>query len=169
MESFRSLRGRQQPLVLALLPLDPGGVVHPGQPAVDGRTELGLAAQTDGEGEVADAEAETRPDLGEGAKLVQLAQAVPAVAAGAARGDDEAGLLEIAEHARRPARAGGGVADVERVHRQNPNTVVSRLAGSNAGGGAGDAVEPALGDGLLRRCAPRRELLLPDVAARAGG
>ena len=52
----------------------------PGEPAVDRRAELGLAPQPDGESDVADAEAEAAPELGERAKLVQLAQAVLAVA-----------------------------------------------------------------------------------------
>ena len=65
------------------------------------------------------------PQLGERAELVQLAQAVEPVARGRARRDDEPGLLEIAEHPGRPAGAGGGVRDVERIHRRDLNKAVS--------------------------------------------
>src|SRR5579884_2916917 len=128
MKSFR-LRGPQQPLVLALLPLDPTALLlDVREPAVDRRAELGLAAQSRREGDVADPQPEAAAQLGEGAELVELAQPVEAVAGRGARRDDEARLLEVAEHACRPAGAPRGVPHVERVHRRNLNTDVSRLA-----------------------------------------
>src|SRR5436190_4086447 len=116
MESFR-LCGRQQPLVLTLLPLHPGELVlDVGEPALDRGAELGLPAQPRGEGDVTDPEAEAAPQLGERAELVQLAQAVEPVAGGRARRHDEPGLLEIAEHAGGPAGASGRMGDVKRIH-----------------------------------------------------
>src|SRR5207244_11562218 len=95
-------------------------VLDVGEPAVDGRAELGLPAQSRGEGDVADPEAEAAPQLGERAELVQLAQAVEPVAGGRARRDYEPGLLEIAEHAGGPAGASGGMTDAERIQRGRP-------------------------------------------------
>src|SRR4051812_9832737 len=119
MKSFR-LCGRQQPLVLALLPLHPAAgcelVLDIGEPAVDRGAELGLPAQPRGKGDVADPEAEAAPQVGERAELVLLAQAVEPVARGRARGDDEPGLLEIAEHPGRPAGTCGRMGDVDRIH-----------------------------------------------------
>ena len=77
--------------MLALFPLDPGEVVDAGEPAVDGRAELGLASEPRSEDEVADLEAKRPPELGERPELVQLAEPVEPVAARGAAGDDEAG------------------------------------------------------------------------------
>ena len=97
----------------------------PGEPAVDRGAELGLAAQPGGERDVVDAEAEAAPQLGERAELVELAQAVLAVAGRGARGDDKAGVLEVAEHPGRPARARAASPTVARPPR-NLTTSVSR-------------------------------------------
>ena len=99
-----SASGGEQPFVLALFPLDPGAS-SPGEPAVDRGPELGLAAEPRGERDVADPEAEARAQLGERAKLVQLAQAVEPVAGGAAPRDDEAGAPGSGASGR-PARLG---------------------------------------------------------------
>jgi len=69
----------EKSFVLALFPFQEGCVVDTGQPAVDRRAKLGLAPQPRGKGDVRDAEPETSPQLGEGAKLVQLAQSIEAV------------------------------------------------------------------------------------------
>src|SRR5262249_49793458 len=85
------------------------------------------------------------------------------------RGDDEPGLLEIAQHPGRPARTGSSVADVERIHSaDDPNTAVSRLVGPNPGRRARDTEEALSRDVPLRRPAQRLELVLADVAARTG-
>src|ERR1041385_1102681 len=117
MKSFR-LRGPQKPLMLALLPFDPGRVLDVGEPTVDRRAQLGLSPQPRGKGDVADTEIEAAPQLGERAELVQLAQPVEPVAGGCPRRDDEPGLLEIADHAGGPAGVPGRVSNVERIHRQ---------------------------------------------------
>src|SRR6185503_12823433 len=88
--------GGQQPLVLALLPLDPGEVVGAGEPAVDGLAELGLAPEPRGEDEVGDLEPMRLPQLGERPELVQLAEAVLPVAGRGAAGRDEAEAVEVA-------------------------------------------------------------------------
>ena len=107
--------------MLALLPLDPASAssAAASQPST-ARAQLGLAAQPRGEGDVVELDAEAAPELAQRAQLVQLAQAVDAVAGGRARRDDEPGLLEVAEHPRRPAGVLRGVADVERIHRPRP-------------------------------------------------
>src|SRR4029077_3716060 len=73
MKSFLGLRGPQQPLVLALLPLHPTDMVFDiREPAVDRGAQLRLAPQPRREGDVADPEAEAAPQLGEHAELVPL-------------------------------------------------------------------------------------------------
>src|SRR5581483_371545 len=120
--------GGQQPLVLALLPLDPREVVGPREPAVDGPAELGLAPETGGEDDVRDGEVEPAAELGEPAQLVQLAQPVEAVAGRGAPRDDEPEPLEVAEHPRRPAAAPPCLGDRELVHGRNLTTIVSGFA-----------------------------------------
>src|SRR5437764_9872074 len=68
-------------------------------------------------GDVRELHFEVTPELAERAQLVQLEQAVGPVARGSAAGDDEAGTLQIAEHPRRPARAGGRFPNRRVSHR----------------------------------------------------
>src|SRR5581483_9167316 len=90
--------GRQQALLLALLPLDPRRRVVAGrEPGVDRRAKLGVAAEPARERELGEVEAETPPELAQRAEPVQLGQPVLAVAAGAAPRHDEALLLEVPE------------------------------------------------------------------------
>src|SRR4051794_16730772 len=109
--------GDEEPLVLSLLPLDPGATVVGGcEPVVDGGAQLGLAAEPGGEGHLVEVDAEPRAELLQRAQLVQLGQGVDAVPRRRAVRHDEAEVLEIAEHARRPAGLGGGRSDGQRVH-----------------------------------------------------
>src|SRR5262245_40978843 len=118
----------EQPLVLALLPVDPGGGsllglrdARPGEPRLDRRSERRLAPQPQRELELSELDAEARPELGERVELVQLTDAVPAVARRAPRRDDEPLLLEVPKHARRPTRAAAGLPD--RHHRLHDPTL----------------------------------------------
>src|SRR5262245_2153780 len=120
--------GGQQPLVLALLPLDPREVVGAGEPAVDGPAELRLAPEPRREDEVGDLEAEPRAEVGERPELVQLAEPVLPVSLRGPGRDDEAEALQVAEHARRPARARRRLGDLQPVHEPKINTLVSRFA-----------------------------------------
>src|SRR5262249_22108871 len=101
----------EQPLVLSLLPLDPGGRLGAGclvgarEPRLERSPKARIAAQPQGEGDLAEVDAEAAPEIGEPAELVQLPDAVPAVAARRAARDDESRALEVAQHAGRPARA----------------------------------------------------------------
>ncbi len=69
-------------------------------------------------------DAETPPKLGERVQLVQLADAVAPVAGRGAARDDQALLLEIAQHARRPAGAAARLADRHVAHARNPTISV---------------------------------------------
>src|ERR1044072_1307372 len=87
--------GGQEPLVLALLPLDPGACVLAGrEPAVDRGPELRVAPQAPREGQLCELDAEARAQVAQRAQPVQLREAVRAVPARGAPGDDEALLLE---------------------------------------------------------------------------
>src|SRR5579884_4206522 len=80
--------GGEQPLVLPLLPVDPGaGVVAGREPRVDGATQLGLAAQAAGEDEVGRVHVEAGAELAQAAQPVQLGEAVLPVAGGGAPRD----------------------------------------------------------------------------------
>src|SRR5205823_7644365 len=70
-----SLSRCQKPLVLALLPFNPGQIVGACEPRVDRPTQLGLAAEPRRERHVRDLEAEAAAEPPERAELVQLAQA----------------------------------------------------------------------------------------------
>src|SRR5581483_3832534 len=114
-------------LVLSLLPLDPGEVVGRREPGFDPAAELRLPPQARREGELGELDAEAPTQLPQRAELVQLAQAVEPVARRAAPRQDEPGLLEVAEHPRRPAGLGSGAGHGEAVHDANPITAVLRL------------------------------------------
>jgi len=75
-----------------------------------------LAAKPGCERDLGDAEPEAPPQVGERAQLVQLPQPVVPVAGAAARGNDDAGTLQVAEHPRRPAGLLGRGGDVQLVH-----------------------------------------------------
>src|SRR5439155_22181013 len=96
--------GGQEPLVLALLPVDPGAGVGGGcEPAVHRLSQLRLTAQARDERELVELDAKPPPQLTERAQLVQIAEAVDAIAGGSAPRYDEPLPLEVAQHARRPA------------------------------------------------------------------
>src|SRR5438094_3041171 len=99
-QSFR-LRN-EQALVLALVPVE-GGEASPGQPRLHGRAQGWLAFEPGGEGDVTELDAEPDPQLAKRAELVQLEQAVDAVARRCAFRHHELRGLEIAKHPRRPA------------------------------------------------------------------
>src|SRR5579862_7090194 len=123
----RSLRG-QEPLVLALFPVDPRAGVGCGrEPAVDGAPELRLPPQSGGERKLVDPEPKDSPELCERTQLVELAEPVGAVARRRPRGNDEPVPLEVAQHARRPAAPIRRLADRECRHpAPNLNTSVAR-------------------------------------------
>ena len=80
-----------------------------------------------GERDVGELDAEAGAQLAQRAELVQLADAVHAVAARPPRGNDESCVLEIAEHPGRPARLPCRRADGQ-LHRRNLTTFTSRFA-----------------------------------------
>src|SRR5436190_21206983 len=125
MDSFPRLRDFEKTFVLALLPLDPRQVVGAGEPAVDGLAERRLAPEPRREDQVGDLAVEPRPQIGQRAELVQLAQAVRAVAGGRPARHDEAEALEVAQHPRRPARPLCRLPHVQTGHEPNLTTDMS--------------------------------------------
>src|SRR5262249_52129346 len=114
----------EEPLVLALLPVDPGaGVVAGGEPAVDGTPQPGLAPQARGERELVEPDPVGAAKLTEGVQPVQLGEPVDAVAGRRAPRDDQAVLLEVAQHPRRPPRACGRGSDGQLLH--DPNLITN--------------------------------------------
>src|SRR6266536_4711337 len=77
---FVPLRG-EQPLVLALLPVQ-RRELGPGEPALDGASQLRLAAEPRRERDVRQLDIEPAPQLAERAQLIELEQPIAAVAAG---------------------------------------------------------------------------------------
>src|SRR5689334_17858161 len=78
--------GGQQPLVLPLLPLDPGRrrrrgrrEIRSGEPGLDSRAQRGVAPKPKRERELAELDAEPLAEFSERPELVQLAHAVEAV------------------------------------------------------------------------------------------
>src|SRR3954468_20809873 len=114
----------EEPLVLALLPFDPGArVVGGGEPAVDRALRLRLAPRPAGERDICEVDCERRAQVAQRPQAVQLREPVRAVAAARALRDDQAVLLEVAQHPGRPARLAGGGADGEwLVHVANLTT-----------------------------------------------
>jgi len=86
-----------------------------------------LAPEPCGERDIRDLDVEAPAELGQRAKLVQLAQPVEPVARDAPPRDDEARPLEITEHPGRPAGAESRFANGRRVHARDLNTAVSRM------------------------------------------
>src|SRR5919205_836662 len=91
-----------------------------------GEQALVLAAKPRGEGDVGELDAVPPPQLRERPKLVQLEEAVDAIAACAAGRDDEAGLFQIPEHPRRPPGPRPRVAYRHTLHGAYLNTSLSR-------------------------------------------
>src|SRR5579862_236551 len=115
-----SLRG-QEPLVLALFPVDPStGVARGGATALDSAPELGFPSEAGGERQLVDAEPEAPPQLRERAQLVQLAEAVGSVARRRSPWHEKTLALEVAQHPRRPAALPRCLADRQRRHRRQP-------------------------------------------------
>jgi len=82
----------EQPLVLSLLPverLDTASV----KPRVDRGAEVGLAAKARCKREVADLDGEALPQVAQRPELIQLPDAIRAVAGLRPRGNDEPGRL----------------------------------------------------------------------------
>src|SRR3954451_17127458 len=155
-QPFSQMSGGQQPLVLALLPFDPRQVVCAGEPAVDRRAKLRLPPESRGERDVGDLDAEPAAQLPQRAELVQLPQAVEAVAGVRAPRNDETRVLEVTEHPGRPTSAVRGAGDGQVVHNANLITVVSGFARS---GPAVQIVEPDDVVDLRRRDLEDRRVL----------
>ena len=107
--------------MLSLFPLDPRRShmlgwrnAGAGEPCLDDAAELGLASKPERERKLAQLDAELASELGERPQLVQLADAVPAVAGCGAARDDETRSLEVAQHAGRPAGAPARLTDRRR-------------------------------------------------------
>ena len=115
----QTLLGDEQPLVLALLPVE-GGELCPGEPCLNSRLQSRLVLEPDHERELVDADAEPAAKIGEGPELIELEQPLLAVAARTPGRNDDAGALQVAEHPRRPAGSCGGLADGQRLHRSGP-------------------------------------------------
>src|SRR5918998_327099 len=113
--------GGQQPLVLALLPverLDADAV----EPRVHCSAKRGLAPEPSGERELAEIDGEAPAQHLQRLQLVQLAKSVRAVAAARAGRDDQARAFEVAEHPRRPAGPARGFSDRQPIHGSNLTT-----------------------------------------------
>jgi hypothetical protein len=99
--------GRQKAFVLSLLPLDPGGAGllrlgdgRPGEPGLDRGSKRSIATETECELELGELDAVLSTELGKCIQLVELTNAVAAIAGVAALRDDEPLLLEVPQHAR---------------------------------------------------------------------
>src|SRR5581483_12095325 len=114
----------QQPLVLALFPFE--RALAPGEPGVHRVPEPRLVPEPRGEREVGKLDAEARAELLQRAELVHLAETVDAIAARPPPGDDEARLLEVAEHPGRPPRLPRSGADGQ-LHPRNLTIGLSSL------------------------------------------
>ena len=93
--------GRGQPAVDAGLQWC-GAAVDRAEPVVHGPGELRIGAHPQLEDDVGDAEVAAVDQLAQALQPLDLAWAVVPVTAGAAQGGDQAGLLQVAQHALRP-------------------------------------------------------------------
>src|SRR5882757_3011914 len=110
----------KEPLMLALLPVDPGTAVVAGrEPAVDRPAELGLARQARGERELVETDSVDISKLSKATEPVQLRKTVDPVPGGSPPGDDEPVLLQIPEHPRRPAAPLRGLSNSQCLHAPN--------------------------------------------------
>src|SRR3954462_859501 len=116
--------GDEQTLVLSLFPVECRDF-RSGEPGIDGGAQVGLAAQPRGERDVCQLHFELPPEPRERAELVQLQQPVGAVAGLRAPWDDEPSALEVTQHARRPARVGCRLTDLDALHPADLNTGLS--------------------------------------------
>src|SRR5262245_48085474 len=92
----------KKPFMLALLPVER---VHAAavEPRVQRGPQLGLASKTVRERDLADVDVEAAPELPQRPELVELTQAVLAVAGTGSPRHDEPRGLQVPEHPRRPA------------------------------------------------------------------
>src|SRR6266480_1322024 len=120
--------GGQEPLVLALLPVE-GGQLVTCQPGLYCRSQLRLALEPSCESDVGELHVVAPAELPQGAELIELEEPVQAIAGPIPPGEDEPCALEVAEHPRRPARLGGGFPHGDSVHPRNLNTSLSMLSG----------------------------------------
>src|SRR5207244_7039177 len=121
--------GGQEPLMLALLPIE-GGQLGACQPGLHCGPQLRLALEPSCESDVRELHVVAAAELAQGAELVELEEPVQAIAGSAPAGDNEPRAFEVAEHPRRPTRLGRRLADRHSCHGPNLNTSVLRLGGS---------------------------------------
>ena len=86
------------------------------EPGLRGGAQAVVAAQAQREGEVGEPDVVLGEQLAQGAQALQLGRAVEAVAGLRARGLNEPDALDVAQHARRPARGLRSLVDREGVH-----------------------------------------------------
>ena len=99
------------------------------EPVLDGLAQLGVAAQAQREADVREADLEALQQLAQGAQALELLGAEEPVAGGRAAGLDEAGALDVAQHAGRPAGGLRCLVDGEGLRHCGPylTTGVSRF------------------------------------------
>ena len=117
--------------MLTLFPFDPrrSGLagcdeIRAGEPCLDRRLQRRVTPEPKQEGQVVEFYRKSSAELTERPKLVELSQPVEAVARLGSVRDHEPDSLEIAEHARGPARTRRRVADRETLHAENIITIV---------------------------------------------
>ena len=70
----------------------------------------------------------TTAELPQRAELVHLQEPIQAVSGRAAAWDDQPGGLQVAKHARRPARPGSGLADCQCIHGETLTQLCQSLS-----------------------------------------
>src|SRR5882724_4242914 len=109
--------GGQEPLVLALFPVE-GGQLGTCQPGLHCAPQLRLALEPSCESDIGELHVVVPAKLPQGAELVELEEPVQAIAGPAPAWDNEPRAFEVAKHPRRPPRLGGGLADGHSCHAQ---------------------------------------------------
>src|SRR5689334_21225736 len=97
------------------------------EPRVDGGAQVGVDAQALGEAPLAQPDVGLLQQLAQPAQWLEPGRPVEPVAALRARRVEQADALDVAQHARRPARRLGRLVDGDGVHGPYLTTVVTRF------------------------------------------
>src|SRR5689334_7785283 len=129
------LRGSgQELLVLVLLPQQPvaggdlGGTLGLGlEPRLHRVAQLVVTAQAEGEADVPEADLVAGEQVAQGAQALELGGAVEPVTRIRPWRLDEPDALDVAQHARRPARGLGGLVDGQGVQGRKPYHAIVKV------------------------------------------
>ena len=91
-----------------------------GKPGVDRRSQLGIALEAGGESDVTELELEVGKQLAQGSQPLQLLRTVQPVPTARPIRRHQPDVLDVAEHARRPASRGRRLVNRQAVHRGQP-------------------------------------------------